>query len=196
MFIRSYSLYYEMNKDTSPVDYETPSQIIFIAFCRLHTKFPNRKINNGNKKLIITCAWILFVHFIINDLSTVFVYFMINIACIVFCEDGVELFGVELFGVELTGKSWSWIVHELYWPEVECVGVEKVESGIVRDGIQELNYRSGVVPLPFLSLWPAPLLCSTVTLSVSPFCFWPVCVLSSFFPKNHITHSNFNFLNY
>jgi hypothetical protein len=49
---RSYTtMYYEMNKDTSPIDYETHSQISCIAFCRLHTKFPNRKRNNGNKKM-------------------------------------------------------------------------------------------------------------------------------------------------
>jgi hypothetical protein len=74
-----------------------------------------------------------------------------NIACIVFCDDGVELFIVEC--VE---KLWSWIVHELNVSEVvcvgggkgqelnvsevvcvgvECVGVEKVKSWIVRGGI-------------------------------------------------------------
>jgi hypothetical protein len=46
-------MYYEMNKDTSPIDYETHSQISFIAFCRLHTKFPNRKRNNGNKNVCV-----------------------------------------------------------------------------------------------------------------------------------------------
>jgi hypothetical protein len=56
-----------------------------------------------------------------------------------FCEDGVELFGVEC--VE---KSWGRIVHELNVSKVvcvgvECVGVEKAESGIVWGRIQELN---------------------------------------------------------
>jgi hypothetical protein len=43
----------------------------------------------------------------------------LNIACIVFCDDGVELFRVEC--VE---KLWGWIVHELNVSEVVCVGVE------------------------------------------------------------------------
>jgi hypothetical protein len=66
---------------------------------------------------------------------------MINFAC----EDGVECHGVEC--VEKPG---GWIVHELNVSEVVCAGVECVGVEKVKSGVESKSWisRSGVVPLP------------------------------------------------
>jgi hypothetical protein len=58
---------------------------------------------------------------------------------------------------------------ELNRPEVKCVGVEKVESGIVRSGIKELSYPEWRCSLTFLYSLSPHLLCFNLDSS------WMLC---------------------
>jgi hypothetical protein len=61
---------------------------------------------------------------------------------------------VECHGVECVEKPGGWIVHELNVSEVVCAGVECVGVEKVKSGVESKSWisRSGVVLLPLFNI--------------------------------------------